>query len=83
MKEPQIDTIAESVQNVAIRGQRLRSLIINVHQIVQAKYRKHSLWALVCDITGFGSTSAANLCERLNLDPHQNAGAKTLKNLKP
>jgi hypothetical protein len=74
------DTIAESVENVAIRGQRLRSLIQNVHRLTRHKYRKQPLWVLVRDITGFGSSSAGHLCIRLNLDPFQNAGVKTLKN---
>jgi hypothetical protein len=77
MKE---DTIADCVQNVAIRGQRLRNLIKSVHCITHRKYKGHPLWALVMDITSFGSNSAADLCVRLNLDPHQDAGGKELKN---
>lgn len=62
-----------------IEGPRFRSIILNCHRLLRHKYRRVPLWALVSDITGFGSTTSTQLCNDIGLDPHQNAGKKCIE----
>ncbi len=62
-----------------IAGARLTCLIINAHQLLCAKYSKCALWCLVTDLTGHGSTVAAEICQQAGLDPHQSCSNRTLR----
>jgi hypothetical protein len=62
-----------------ITGQRLTCLISNAHRLLKRRYRSSPLWAMMSDLTGNGSTIAAEICRAAGYDPSQPCGAKYLK----
>lgn len=68
---------------LCIEGTVARTIIINCHALMRMKYRGLPLWSMVRHITGHGSGKSAEICRSANLDPHQECGLKTLKDLKP
>lgn len=66
-----------------ISGMRLRCLIQNAHRLLGRKYSRCSLWGLVSDLTGNGSSVSCDICKHVGLDPHQLCGVKDLKDYQP
>lgn len=64
-------------------GQNARIIILNCHGMLSQRFRDVPLWSMVGMITGHGSGNSAAICESANLDPHQPAGSKKLKDTKP
>lgn len=62
-----------------IAGERLRCLIMNAHRLLRPKYRGSPLWALVSDLTGYGSTTSCHICRSVGLEPVQMCDEVTLK----
>lgn len=66
-----------------ITGPSLRCLIQNAHRLLRHRFRRSPLWSLVSQLTGHGSGVSRRICQSVNLDPDQDAGAKTLKDFQP
>jgi len=46
-----------------------KTIMRNAMRLLKTKYRGRPAWALVADITGFGCTSATEVCQELGIDP--------------
>lgn len=62
-------------------GENARIIITSCHAMLRHKFRQVPLWSMVGRITGHGSGNSAAICESANLDPHQSAGVKKLRDL--
>ena len=75
-REPSAPTHCSELR---MTGENARSIILNCHALMRGKFRQVPLWSMVGKITGHGSGNSAAICISANLDPHQSAGVKTLR----
>ena len=54
--------------DASISGLRLRGLFLNAGRLLERKYGKSPMWALVSDLTGHGCTMSIKLCNELGFD---------------
>lgn len=74
---------ASAHSELRMSGENARTIIRNFHSLHRHRYRGVPLWSMVGKITGHGSGNSAKICESANLDPHQPASNKTLRDYLP
>lgn len=78
-RQPPAETCSTRLR---ISGSNARMIIKNCHALMRHKYKGMSLWSMVGDITGHGSSYSIEICRTANLDPHQPCAANKLLDLK-